>query len=75
MLLPIRAEEEGKIVSVHHGEDKVYQFVVPVGKEQDAYSFHYYAAVSVAKWKGMIYQDGSTICSFNIIRVIPGGRI
>lgn len=52
LLFPIRAEEDGKIVSVHHGEDKVYQFVVPVGKEQGAYSFHYYAAVPVAKWKG-----------------------
>lgn len=49
--IPVKTQEELQRVSFCHGETKIYEFEIPVGKGKGLYEFHYYAAVPVADWK------------------------
>lgn len=55
LLLPIKTEEEIRIVAFYEGEKKILQLEVPVGSpatDKEAYAFHFYAPIPVGEWKG-----------------------
>lgn len=52
LLIPVRAEEETKVISIYVGGSKKYEFAVPVGKNDGVYAFHYYAPVPMAEQRG-----------------------
>jgi len=54
LLLPVKAEEENKIIAFYHGDKKILQLEVPVrvSGEKEAYAFHFYAPIPMEEWKG-----------------------
>lgn len=52
LLIPVKAEEKTERVAIHDGEEKIYEFAVPVGESEGIYEFHYYAPVPVSERKG-----------------------
>ncbi len=52
LLIPVRTEEENKRLFIYDGEERIYEFAVPIGECDGNYAFHYYAAVPVSGWKG-----------------------
>ncbi|HJA93358.1 MAG TPA: glycoside hydrolase family 32 protein [Candidatus Eisenbergiella merdipullorum] len=52
LLIPICAEKETETVSFSLQEGKVFEFKIPVSRENGFYSFHYFAPLNVEKYRG-----------------------
>lgn len=66
MLIPVCAEKKVKCISFSCRNEKLYEFNIPVGEEDEGfYSFHYMAPLNVEKWKGSrILVEGDVSASF-----------
>ena len=51
LLIPVRVEEEVRKLSIFNEDKKIYEFMIPIGKNDGSYGFHYYAAIPVMGWK------------------------
>lgn len=70
LLIPVKAENELKIVSFYVDNEKIYEFAIPIGESNGMYDFHYYAALPVHKWlhkqitiKGDVKQNFLEACA------------
>lgn len=52
LLIPVMAEEKTERIAIYDGEEKLYEFAVPVGRNEGIYAFHYYAPVPMSAWRG-----------------------
>ncbi len=75
LLLPIKMEEENKILAFYQGDEKILQLEVPVSAsgesadqgaaEKRAYEFNFYAPIPMEEWRGQrICVEGDVPESF-----------
>lgn len=65
LLIPVQKEAETEKVSFYCEKEKIYEFEIPLGEDEGAYVFHYYAAIPVREWKSRrITVEGGVTESF-----------